>query len=173
MMKVAVWSVVIVLLAVAGLAWLAATHHLILTEKGAALVGKRFLTYEETYADTRSWSITDFDEHPNVRDALIRNGYGDIISELRREELDRSVKQLAADAEAQVQELMQAVMRRITAWLGEMEKNMSRTASPAQVSRPAPLAAPNVQTPKPAAQAPKPVPVKPSAGSQPSTAAKP
>ncbi|MFH0953597.1 MAG: hypothetical protein V1873_04640 [Verrucomicrobiota bacterium] len=167
MMKVAVWSVVIVLLAVAGLAWFVATHHLILTEKGAVLVGKRFLTYEETYADTRSWSITDFDEHPNVRDALIRNGYGDIISELRREELDRSVKQLAADAEAQVQELMQAVMRRITDWLGEMEKNMSRTGSPAQVSRPATAA------PKPAALTPRPAPAKTSAGSQPTTAAKP
>lgn len=126
------WLIVVLLLAIAGLAWWSLGHHLVLTTRGAAVLGKRFLTFRDTFVDARAWSSKDYDAHPAVREALIREGYGDLISDLRRVEMNEAIKEFAAKAEMQVQDVLQTVLDRVSEWLDEMERGMTRTNAPPQ-----------------------------------------
>lgn len=134
------WLIVVLLLAVAAGAWWSLGHHFVLTSKGAAVLGKRFLTFRETYVDARAWSSKDFDGHPAIKEALISEGYGALISELRREEINQSIKDFAAKAEMQVQDALQAVLDHVSEWLDQMERGMMRTNMPPADSPAAPAA---------------------------------
>ncbi len=94
-------------------------HHVIQTKKGTVVLAKRFLTLRDTCVDTRAWSSRDFDRHPEVKEALKNGGYRELLFELRRDELNASINELAtqAQAQAQVQDMAASLIEKANQWL--------------------------------------------------------
>jgi hypothetical protein len=116
-MKAIAVLLVILVAAGVGLSWWAMGHHVIQTKKGTVVLAKRFLTFRDTYVDARAWSSRDFDRHPEVKEALKNGGYRELLFELRRDELDASIKELATQTQAQVQDMAATLLEKANAWL--------------------------------------------------------
>lgn len=137
MKKLCAWLALILVLAAAGAAW-ALTHHVVRTRHGTAVLEKRFLTFEETWVDARGWALEDFDAHPAVKRALLQAGYDELFAELRREQVDDSVKKLAAETDEAIEALKDFITEKIDEWLGEAEHPASPTNAPSAEDSPTP-----------------------------------
>lgn len=114
-----------------GLAYWAASHHVVRTDEGAIVLAKRFLTCADTYVDMRAWSSADFAAHPELRRALADQGHSDLLAEQKARERKASlddvkdkatalagevaakVSATAADVAAEVSEKAEAVAGKI------------------------------------------------------------
>jgi hypothetical protein len=123
-------------MAVAVAGWML-THHVVRTRHGTAVLEKRFLTFEQTWVDARAWAIEDFDANPAVKRAFLNAGYDELLSELRREQIDTSAQKLAAETDEAVEALKDFITEKIDEWLGEMEKSTSTNNSPPAAPGPA------------------------------------
>ncbi|MEI7946838.1 MAG: hypothetical protein WCJ02_09085 [bacterium] len=56
-----------------------ASHHIVRTGKGLAIVNKRFIGFSGTCADIRGWKWENVVAHPNLSHALVQAGYGDLL----------------------------------------------------------------------------------------------
>ncbi|NQT94096.1 MAG: hypothetical protein HQ559_15145 [Lentisphaerae bacterium] len=102
-------ALVIVALLAAGAAYWLASHHVVQGDDGVMVLDKRFLTFEDTRVDIRGWGIRDFDEHMHIRRALVAEGYGDLISELKQDELKGSVNDIIESTETKILRVKQTV----------------------------------------------------------------
>ena len=133
MKKLWIWALVVVVVAAVVSSWLYG-HHVIRTSQGTVILSKRFLTFHETCADTRTWTSKDFDKHPAVKDVLIRNGYDDMLRELRHAELKQSVADFIDATDRKFEEFKAEVINAASEWMGKEEE-------PSDVGEPAPAAA--------------------------------
>lgn len=80
--RVWVWLGVIAVMAAAFLisilVWFSG-HHVVRTQKGVVVVAKRFVGYEETFADIRQWTWDDAVKHSDLSQALVKAGYDDVL----------------------------------------------------------------------------------------------
>ena len=98
-------------------------HHVIQTRQGRIVMEKRFLTFKDSWVDVRAWTSKDFAAHPVIKQALIRGGYGDMIQELRYNELRQSVTDLAQQANLKLEELKTKMLTELNNWINEAETN--------------------------------------------------
>lgn len=80
-----IWSVgmlPVLLVLTAGVAAWAMSHYVIVTDYGTAVLDKRYWTLEKTYIDLRKWSYEDFGHHPDVKKALLTQGYRDVVTSM-------------------------------------------------------------------------------------------
>lgn len=133
MRRLYAWVLVFAVAASVVAAWFCA-HHVIRTRNGTVILSKRFLTFNDTCADTRTWTSKDFDAHPAVKDVLVRNGYDDMLRELRHAELKKSVADLLDATDRKFEEFKAEVINAVSEWMGEEEE-------PSGAGEPAPAAA--------------------------------
>lgn len=100
--------VILVILAGGAAYWLA-SHHVVRGDDGVMVLKKRFLTFEDTRVDIRGWEIRDFDRHMNIRRALVAEGYGDLIANLKQKELKGSVNDIIETTESQLLQIKRSV----------------------------------------------------------------
>jgi hypothetical protein len=136
MKKALLWIGVVVVLAGAA-AWWVATHHIIRTRHGTVVLEKRFLTFDQTWADARGWKLEDFEAHPAVKKALLQDGYGDLLAELRREQVDDSVKKLATETDEAFEALKEYITGRIDEWLSNVDQASKTNAAGGATNAPA------------------------------------
>lgn len=72
-----VWSFILIVPTLL-LCW-CASHHLVRTGKGLAIVNKRFIGFSGTCADIRGWKWEDVVAHPDLSQAMIQAGYKDLL----------------------------------------------------------------------------------------------
>jgi len=118
---------VIVAILAGGAAYWLASHHVVQGDDGIMVLKKRFLTFEDTCVDIRGWEIGDFDEHMHIRRALVAEGYGDLISELKQQELKGSVNDIIETTETQ---LLQ-IKRSVDDWLINLTRGRDADQPPA------------------------------------------
>ncbi len=110
----------LVILAVAALAaYWPARHHVVTTSKGAVLLSKRFLSYTDTFVDVRKWSSADFDAHPELKRAMIDQGYRDMLVEIKTREVRAAFGEMVDKAAAMADEIAGKIEKTVAVWLGE------------------------------------------------------
>jgi hypothetical protein len=87
-----------------GLAYWGASRHVVMTEQGVIVLAKRFLTYADTAVDVRPWSSDEFEAHPELKRALIDQGYQDLLEQLKARERKAAFDELAAKADAMAEQ---------------------------------------------------------------------
>lgn len=122
------WLVLLVLAAAGAAAWWTASRHILRTRHGTVVLEKRFLTWQDTYADTRAWTLDDFNAHPAVKKTLLQGGYDELFAELRREQIDDSVKKLATETDEAIEALKDFITEKIDEWLGGKEETSESNA---------------------------------------------
>ena len=110
------WSVLAVVVACVG--W-SANHHVVKTRQGTLVIQKRFLSLHDTFVNTRSWSGHDFKAHPQLRDALVQAGYGDVVTDQRLVALEARYREAKAQAALLLAEIKTETMARTANWLDE------------------------------------------------------
>ena len=118
MKKFHVWVVVMVVLASFVSLWLYG-HHVIRTRNGTVVLAKRFLTFRYTFVNAQTWTSKDFEAHAPVKDVLSRNGYGDLIRDLRRSEFKQAVTEFIDAADQKFEEFKTDVMDAAAGWMGD------------------------------------------------------
>ena len=121
-MKTKRWIIVAAL--VIGAVWVTAwslNHHVIRTSKGTVVLEKRFLSFHNTYVDTRAWSHKQFKVHPAIKDALICNGYGDVVTAALKADIRKSFAHLADRIELKCEKIKIAALERFAGWLDSIE----------------------------------------------------
>ena len=111
------FALTMIVVVLAACAFWAMGHYVIQTKMGTVVLVKRYLTFQDTYVDTRTWSSRDFDRHPQVKTALKNGGYRELLFELRRDELNASLNDLAKQAQAQVQDMTATLLEKANEWL--------------------------------------------------------
>lgn len=114
-MKVVITAVVVVACAF-GLAYWALGHHVVQTANGTMVLEKRFLTLDDTLVDVRRWSSKDFDEHVQLKRAMITQGYRDMLIDLKVAELKASFEEMKMEAEIKWEMIKQAIDEWINDW---------------------------------------------------------
>lgn len=134
--------VILVLIAVAALAaYWPARHHVVKTEKGVIVLSKRFLTYTDTFVDARKWSSADFDAHPELKRAMIDQGYRDMLVEIKTREVKASFDEMMDKAAVLADEIAAKIEKTVAVWLGE-EPGATDAPAPSATNRPAPASTP-------------------------------
>jgi len=129
--------VLLVVLAVAGLgAYWPARHHVVKTEKGVVVLSKRFLTYTDTFVDVRKWSSADFDAHPELKRAMIDQGYRDMLVELKTREVKATFNEVIDKAAVLADEIAAKIEKTVAVWLGETPDSGTGAKSPAATNQP-------------------------------------
>ena len=91
------WKVglgVAALLAVLVVAGWRYTHYVIRTDRGYVVLQKEYLSFHNSSVDARKWTTADFNAHPLLKSAMVKQGYGDYLDDLRWKEWG----QMAANA---------------------------------------------------------------------------
>ena len=96
-----------------------ASHHILKTDNGLLILNKRFLTFHDTYVDIRSWDSAAFDSNPQLKRAMIEQGYKDILVDLKTQELKAAIKDIGKQAEFKTEEITQTIQRKVNEWLDE------------------------------------------------------
>lgn len=110
----------LVVLAAAGLgAYWTARHHVVKTDKGVIVLGKRFLTYADTLVDVRRWSSADFDTHPELKRAMTDQGYRDMLVEIKTREVKDTLNEAVDKAVVLADEIAAKIEKTVAVWLGE------------------------------------------------------
>jgi hypothetical protein len=130
-MKKALW-LVLVFVFLGVLSYGFASHHLVKTDKGVAVLTKRFLTCADTFVDVRTWSSADFDAHPELKRAMINQGYRDMLVELKTGELQASLNDVANKAAAMAEEIATQIVAAVEGWLGGMTDSNGTPANPSK-----------------------------------------
>ena len=78
----------------AAAAFWCAGHHVVRTDQGVLVVAKRYLAAGDTFADMRAWSSAEFDEHPELKAALVSGGYEDLLADLKARERQAALDDL-------------------------------------------------------------------------------
>ena len=78
----------------AAAAFWCAGHHVVRTDQGVLVVAKRYLAAGDTFADVRAWSSAEFDEHPELKAALVAGGYEDLLADLKARERQAALDDL-------------------------------------------------------------------------------
>jgi hypothetical protein len=98
----------------------AASRHVVKTDKGVVVLTKRFLTFTDTLVDVRRWTSADFDAHPELKRAMIAQGYRDMLMELRAGELEASLGDVADKAGALAEGVAAKIAGIVDGWLAEI-----------------------------------------------------
>ena len=93
-------ALLIVVVVLGGLAYGAASRHFVKTDKGGIVLAKRFLTCADTFVDVLAWSSDDFDAHPELKRALVEQGYGDLLAQLKAREREAALGEIKDKAAA-------------------------------------------------------------------------
>ena len=107
-------------LVLGSLSYWSASHHVVKTDKGVVVLAKRFLTFEDTGVDVRRWTSADFDAHPELKRAMIDQGYRDMLMELRAGELEASLNDVADKAGALAEGVAAKIAETVDGWLAEI-----------------------------------------------------
>jgi hypothetical protein len=83
------------------------------------VLSKRFLTYADTFIDVRKWSSADFDAHPELKRAMIDQGYRDMLVELKTHEIEASFNEAMDKAAMLAEELAAKIEKTVAVWLGD------------------------------------------------------
>lgn len=118
MKKLLAAGVALVLIGILLLFWVA-NNHIIRADEGTIVINKRFVTLKDSFVDIREWTSSDFDAHPALKIALIEEGYGDMLAELKREEMKASLQDLFERADSMAQEMMDEIQKEVDGWLKE------------------------------------------------------
>ena len=62
-----------------GLVYFAFQYHLVRTEDEVLVVPKREASLVDPYADVRRWRAADWNQHPELVDALVKYGRSDLV----------------------------------------------------------------------------------------------
>lgn len=117
-MKKLLLLVTFLILAGVGLYW-PSHHYVVRTDKGVIVLEKRFLNYSDTWADVRTWASADFDAHPDLKRAMIDQGYKDMLRELKSREVKSALSTMADKAEAAASDFADKVNKTVDRWLTE------------------------------------------------------
>lgn len=121
--KKIIWAV-LALVAVVCLAWLH-QHYVIHTDRGYIVIHKQYRSFSDSWVDARTWSTADFNQHPQLKAAMIQQGYGDYLTDLRWKEWGQLAAQARDGARAWWQRQVQHVQNfwtRLTACRHDREK---------------------------------------------------
>jgi hypothetical protein len=115
-------AAVILVLSIGGFGayWLAG-HHVVRAESGYLILEKRFLSVDDTYVDVRSWTSADYDRHPQLKRALIIQGYDDLLADLRRSEIQDSIEEMVKHAEIAADEISAMIETELERWLRQFD----------------------------------------------------
>ncbi len=122
-MKKLIGSLVAVVI-LGGLAYWAASHHVVRTDEGTLVLAKRFLTYADTYVDVRAWSSADFAAHPELWRALVDQGYQDLLAKWKARERKASLDEVKDKAAA----LAGEVAAKVSATAADVAADVSEKA---------------------------------------------
>ena len=111
---------IVVLVAAWGCRW-SAKHYVLKTDNGLVVLSKRYMTFADSFRDVRSWSCADFDAHPEMKRALVEQGYRDMLIALRERELEMEAKSLARRVTQTATELKESVRSTMTNWLNSFD----------------------------------------------------
>ncbi len=70
--------VLLVVIAGGVIAWLSA-HHILQTDNGITVIGKRYFGFENTLVDIRNWDYLAFEANPELSKAMELQGYSDLV----------------------------------------------------------------------------------------------
>ena len=115
-MKKMIIVAVVILITAWGFRW-SAKHYVLKTDSGVVVLSKRYVTFADSFKDVRPWSCADFDAHPEMKRALVEQGYRDMLVAVRERELDKELKRMAAEAARAAAELKESVRSATTEWL--------------------------------------------------------
>ena len=101
--------------------WLA-THHVVRTERGCFVLKKRFLTMQESFVDACGWTSADYATHPDLNEAMSKQGYADLLTELKTREMKAAVRDKAGKMGASARRLKDQVTSRVEDWFGAKNK---------------------------------------------------
>jgi hypothetical protein len=143
-MKMIVTVMLILLIAGFSAYWLAG-HHVVRAESGYLVLEKRFLSLNDTYVDVRGWTSADYDRHPQLKRALIIQGYDDLLADLGRKEIQSSIEEMVKHAEIAAEEISAIIETELERWLRQFDKTAAdqesedttgpRTAEPEREDR--------------------------------------
>lgn len=122
-MKKTIASILVVAV-LGGLTYWGASRHVVRTEEGVVVLSKRFLAFADTAVDVRRWTSDDFDAHPELKKALIDEGYGDMLERLRARERKAALEGMADKAEAAAGEFA----GKVSDMAGDVAAEVSETA---------------------------------------------
>ncbi len=77
-----------------GLMNLILSHHTVTTENGRIYVPKKQLTLNDSFVNITEWKTADLKEHPEVVEALMKNGHGKLIAHLMVEDAKSGFQKL-------------------------------------------------------------------------------
>jgi len=92
-------------------------HYILRADKGFIVIDKRFMTFTDTFADIRTWSSKDFDLHPEIKEAMVSQGYCDILIELKIREIKADLMEMGEKIYTKAEEGADAVQRKVDEWL--------------------------------------------------------
>lgn len=96
MIKSAIGTVIV--LAIGGfLVYYGMGHHVVKTDQGYITMPKEEMSISNTFADIREWEREDFEEHPEITTALLKNGYEDLVPVTSSERIKDWIKDKARD----------------------------------------------------------------------------
>jgi hypothetical protein len=78
----------------AGVVYGALTHHVLRTEAGFELIPKTEAGFQETYLDVRQFGVSNWADHQQVVQAVIKAGKEDLLKDSARSSLERGVDNL-------------------------------------------------------------------------------
>ena len=55
-------------------------YHIVQTPKEMLFVAKQSASLKDTYVDIRSWGVKEWTSHPELSNALIKSGHGELIT---------------------------------------------------------------------------------------------
>src|SRR5690606_39050212 len=96
------FRLIILVLLLAGWAFLAAALHVVRTPSTLTIVTKERFGFADTYVDTRTWTIAEVESHPAVVQRLVDAGKADRLAHVLPDE---------PDAETLSEQLLNAVER--------------------------------------------------------------
>lgn len=79
MRKLIAW--IIVLAIVAAAVWLPGDHTLVRAPNRMILLKKTEFSLKDIYVDVRAWTLTEYAQHPALTDALVNQGFKDIMDQ--------------------------------------------------------------------------------------------
>lgn len=81
----------------AGLMYWLLGHHVVRTAEQTLFVPKAELGLVDTYVEIADWTAADFKDHPEVTEALIDHGHGDLVVEAAGQKILDAIKTKAGE----------------------------------------------------------------------------
>ena len=123
------WFFLVCLVALAAIGWIA-SHHVVNTSQGLIVMNKRFLALQDSFANVRAWTYTDFSHHPQIKQALVQSGYADLVPGPTFAEQRAFMHQLAWDLVKDVQAAHRAMIGKTLEWIIELDAHLAVRTNP-------------------------------------------